>query len=59
MRRKNNFMDILSENWMWLHTKRLVNGYEKEISREKLNLLIATQNQTIRSDYKKSKIDNA
>ena len=51
-------MDISSDKLPRLHMRRYGHGYEMEISREKLKLLIAAQNDAIRTNYVKAKIDN-
>ena len=50
-------MDIPSNKLAILHTRRHRHGEEREISRETESLLIVAQNNVIRINYVKSKID--
>ena len=56
--KKNNSTDISSDKLVRFLTRRRTYGNKRDISKEKMNLLIATQNNTIRTNYIKAKINN-
>ena len=52
--KKNNSMDFLND---WQATRKRGRGSEKETLREKKSLLMAAQNNAIRTNYVQARID--